>query len=95
MPSAGLHQQIQFLVIYLYQIASNILGDQSSSAAMFGIVIIIQSPQIVNKPEILNHAPICTCLASQNQAVVTNPRPVGCTVNAIPIEPELPAGKGD
>ena len=94
-PLACFHEHFQLDFIHLYQVTSNLLGNQRSAIAMLRIVIIIQSPQIVNKRKVLDHATIGSCLLSQHQAIVTNSRPVGGTMYAIPIKPELLASVRD
>ncbi len=95
MSEASFHQEIQFLLIKLYEVSRNIFRNLGSPMAMLRIVMIIVSPQIVNESEVLHHTAICTRVSGQGQAIMTDPGPVRCTVNAIPIEPELLAGERD
>ena len=66
MPEASFHQEIQFLLIDLYQVSRNILRNLSCPMAMLRIVMIIVSTQIVNEREVLDHTAFCTGVISQD-----------------------------
>jgi hypothetical protein len=76
------------------QISSNVSRYRCSAVAVLRIMVVILSSQIVNEGKVFHHSGISPgVFRKKQQPVMPDTRPMGRTMNPIPIEPKFTPGK--
>ena len=89
MTSAGLLQESQLLVRGLEEITTELTSEGCCASAMLGVVIVVESTGVVKPGEELDDDGVCACDVREVKAHGANARPVGGSVDVLPIELEL------